>query len=206
VYALAGRSELSRITSIEIIRPQLATLDEWAKRTGEPALLALLRDPRIDHVSGDGRTFVMRSGRTFDIIEADALRPGSAYSGNLYSVGYFTLLRSHLAAGGIAVTWAPTSRVHDTFGTVFPHVLSFGDILVGSESPIPFDVNQVVARLRAPEVQAHYRRAGIDAEALLEPYLRNFARPAATPSGLRAMDLNEDLFPRDEFSAPRTAR
>jgi len=203
VYALAGRPELSRVTSIEIIRPQLATLKEWAKRTGEPALLALLGDPRIEHVSGDGRTFVMRSAHAFDIIEADALRPGSAYSGNLYSVGYFTLLRSRLAPGGMAVTWAPTSRVHDTFAAVFPHVLSFADILVGSDMPIPFDANQIRARLRAPDVQAYYRRAGIDIEALLEPYLGNFARPATTPSGPRKLDLNEDLFPRDEFSAPR---
>ena len=206
VHALAGRAELSRIASIEIIRPQLATLQEWAKRTGEPALLALLGDPRIEHVSGDGRTFVMRSEQPFDIIEADALRPGSAYSGNLYSVGYFTLLRSRLAPGGIAVTWAPTSRVHDTFAAVFPHVLSFGDILVGSDTPIPFDAEQIRTRLRAPDVQAYYRRAGIDIEALLEPHLRNFARPAPSSSQPRTMDLNEDLYPRDEFSAPRSPR
>ena len=203
VYALAGRQELSRVTSIEIIRPQLATLEEWGKRTGEPALRALLSDPRVDHVSGDGRTFLMRSGDTFDIIEADALRPGSAYSGNLYSVGYFTLLRSRLAPGGIAVTWAPTSRVADTFAAVFPHVLSFADILVGSETPIPFDADQITARLRAPGVHAYYRRAGIDLEALLAPYLRDPRTPASTPATRHRVDLNEDLFPRDEFSAPR---
>ncbi|MDQ3418365.1 MAG: fused MFS/spermidine synthase [Acidobacteriota bacterium] len=203
LYALAGRPELSRITSIEIIEPQLATLQDWARRTGEPALLALLSDPRIEHVSGDGRTFVMRSGQRFDIIEADALRPGSAYSGNLYSVGYFQLLRSRLAPGGIAVTWAPTSRVHDTFAAVFPHVLSFGDILVGSDSPITFDADQVRARLRTPEVQAYYRRAGIDIESLLARYLAAPVQVTTAAGNQQQVDLNEDLFPRDEFSAPR---
>ena len=43
--------------------------------------------PRIEHVTGDGRTYLMRSGRQFDIIEADALRPTSAFSGNVYSIG-----------------------------------------------------------------------------------------------------------------------
>ena len=202
VYALAGRSELERVTSVEIIRPQLETLKEWAKQTSDPALVALLGDSRIEHVSGDGRTFVMRSPQPFDIIEADALRPSSAYSGNLYSVGYFTLLRSRLAPGGMAITWAPTSRVHDTFISVFPHVLSFGNILVGSEMPIAFDVDQIRARLRAPGVDAYYRRAGIDIEALLAPYLST-AAVVPPSSGQAAMDLNEDLFPRDEFSAPR---
>ena len=54
---------------------------------------------------GDGRRFVMQSRERFDVIEADALRPNSAYSGNLYSREYFELLRSRLTPGGLAVTW-----------------------------------------------------------------------------------------------------
>ena len=50
------------------------------------------------------------SGAGYDIIEADALRPTSAFAGNLYSVEYFALLRDHLEPGGYAVTWAATER------------------------------------------------------------------------------------------------
>jgi predicted membrane-bound spermidine synthase len=203
VYAVAGRAELSRIVCVEIIEPQLATLAAWGARSGDAALASLLNDPRIAHVAGDGRAYVMRSPAAFDIIEADALRPGSAYSGNLYSVGYFTLLRSRLAAGGLAVTWAPTPRIHDTFTSVFPHALSFGDILVGSGSPIPFDPAEVRSRLQAPGVREHFFRAGVDLEALLAPYLANPPRRIESSSTPRPADLNEDLFPRDEFSVPR---
>ena len=42
----------------------------------------------------------MHSPAKFDIIEADALRPSSAYSGNLYSEEYFTLVREPAAATG----------------------------------------------------------------------------------------------------------
>ena len=49
----------------------------------------MLNDPRIQHVSADGRLALMRSTARFDIIEADALRPTSVYSGNLFSDGYF---------------------------------------------------------------------------------------------------------------------
>ena len=58
------------MTSIEIIRPQLATLRRWEQQTGYPALTALLSDPRIEHVFGDGRIHILRSERRFDIIEA----------------------------------------------------------------------------------------------------------------------------------------
>lgn len=202
VYSLAGRSELTGVTCIEIIAPQLATLQEWARRTADAGLVSALSDPRITHVSGDGRAFIMRSTRRFDIIEADALRPTSAYSGNLYSRGYFELLRSRLAPGGIAVTWAPTARIHDTFTTVFPHALSFGDILMGGNEPIRFEPAEIRARLKVPAVQAYYYRAGIDIESLLAPYLDRVPRTVGPSDRPSRSDLNEDLFPRDEFGVP----
>ncbi|MBA2305314.1 MAG: hypothetical protein H0W08_22155 [Acidobacteria bacterium] len=96
VHGVAGRPGLERITSIEIVGPQLETLQALAKRDPYGGLHGLLRDPRIEHVVGDGRTYLMRSSRSFDIIEADALRPTSAYSGNLYSDEYFRLVRERL--------------------------------------------------------------------------------------------------------------
>jgi spermidine synthase len=203
VYALSGRQELARAVCIEIVRPQLATLQAWARRTEYPPLGTLLSDARIEHVAGDGRAHIMRSRHRFDIIEADALRPGSAYSGHLYSVGYFSLLRSRLAHRGIAVTWAPTPRIHDTFTSVFPHVLSFGDIVLGSETPIHFAPHDVRARLRVPAVREHFQRAGVDLETLLAPYLDAAPRRIVSADTPRRHDLNEDLFPRDEFSLPR---
>jgi spermidine synthase len=202
VHAVAGRAELTRITSIEIIGPQLATLKEWRRRTEYGGLVALLSDARIEHVAGDGRAYLMNAERTFDIIEADALRPSSAYSGNLYSTGYFELMRSRLSPGGLAVSWAPTPRVLDTFLHVFPHALGFGDIVIGSTSPIPFDAGAIRTRLASPAVQEHYFRAGVNINTLLARYLDTppqlFVRATATP----AAGLNEDLFPRDEFGVP----
>jgi spermidine synthase len=206
LYSLAGRQELAKVVSIEIIRPQLATLKEWERRTGYPALTHLLSDPRIEHIAGDGRIHIMRSEQRFDIIEADALRPTSAYSGNLYSVGYFELLRSRLSDNGIAVTWAPTPRILDTFASVFPHVVAFGDVLLGSPSPIPYGPDAVRERLSVPAVQTYFNRAGIDIEALLLPYLTRTPQMIdRDPKKPVPADLNHDLFPRDEFSMPRAA-
>jgi predicted membrane-bound spermidine synthase len=202
VHAIAGRPELTRVTCIEIIRPQLATLQEWRRRTEYGGLAAVLSDPRVEQVAGDGRAYLVHSGRTFDIIEADALRPTSAYSGNLYSVGYFELVRSRLAPGGFAVSWAPTPRVLDTFMHVFPHALSFGDVVIGSTSPIRFDPAEIKARLADPAVQDYYFRAGVNIQALLAPYLDAAPRVLRGATGTSRANLNEDLFPRDEFGVP----
>jgi spermidine synthase len=202
VYAVAGRPELTRVICIEIIRTQLATLIEWRRRTQYTGLVSLLADPRIEQVAGDGRAYLMHGNRTFDLIEADALRPTSAYSGNLYSVGYFQLVRSRLAPGGLAVSWAPTPRVQDTFMQVFPHALSFGDILIGSLNPIRFDAGEIRARLQAPAVQQYYFKAGINIDALLAPYLERTPKVLSNADTPTAIDVNEDLFPRDEFGVP----
>lgn len=188
------------MTSVEIIGAQLGTLTQLAERRRDPALSALLSDPRIEHRVGDGRAFLRQSGQRFDIIEADALRPTSAFSGNLYSLEYFTLVRKHLASGGLAVTWAPTARVRRTFAAVFAHVLEFDQISVGSDTPIPFDPIQVTER--AMRVRAHFQAAGIDVEGLISPYVQSGPRRIGPDDPRDVRDLNTDLFPRDEFAWP----
>ena len=203
LFGLAGRPELERIACVEIIRPQLDTLNRLLERWRYPGLVSILTDPRIDHIYGDGRLHVMHAPHRYDIIEADALRPTSAYSGMLYSDAYFTLIRNRLTTGGLAVTWSPTPRVHNTFVSVFPHVLSYGDIVVGSNQPITFDREAIRRRLEDPRVRAYYGRAVVDIVALLTPYLDRAPRvygPGDDRSHLT--DINTDLFPKDEFSVP----
>lgn len=198
-FAALGRAEVQQLISVEIVGVQRETLQQLAKTKPYPGLVALLSDPRVEHRAGDGRAYILQAGRLFDIIEADALRPGSAYSGTLYSREYFDLLRRHLTPGGLAVTWAPTARIQRTFASVFPHVLAFHDIFVGSNAPIPFDPN--VVEMRAFDARHYFDAAGIDIVDLLRGYL-----PAARRFGpdeeRSSDDLNTDIFPRDEFALP----
>jgi spermidine synthase len=203
LFAMAGRPELERVTSIEIIAPQLATLRQLSRSIGYPGVLGILNDPRIEHVSGDGRLYLRRAGRKYDIIEADALRPTSAYSGNLYSDAYFRLLRDHLNPGGLAVTWAPTARVVRTFSTVFPYVWHGQAILMGSDAPINVNGPAILERLRRPKVASYFVLSGVDIETMLGPYLAGpwladgQSREQSAPG-----DINTDLHPRDEFDIP----
>jgi spermidine synthase len=199
-YAAASRVETERIVCVEIIRPQFATLRALAQRDAYGGLHALLRDSRVEHAVGDGRAFLMRTNRKFDIIEADALRPTSAYSGNLYSEAYFTLVRSRLKPYGLAATWVPTKRIGDTFIKVFPYVVDVPGVLIGSNEPFDIHAQEIATRLADTRVRDHYARAGIDIAALLAPYFKAASAPVGPEFNRAALvDVNTDLFPKDEY-------
>jgi predicted membrane-bound spermidine synthase len=200
-FAAAARPDVQRVVCIELIAAQRRTLERLAALRPYRGLLGLLRDPRIEHRVGDGRAYLQRTRARYDIIEADALRPSSAHSGNLYSVEYFNSVRRRLQFDGLAVTWAPTERIRATFLAAFPHVLALDDIYVGSGSPIPFDARLLVER--AASVRPYFEAAGVDIVAIVEDYLGRgpvlIGPDAARPMGA---ELNTDMFPRDEFALP----
>jgi hypothetical protein len=202
LFGTGGRPETERMECVEILAPQLRTLVLLDRGRPYAGLRALLRDGRVHHLATDGRALLMRSEPRYDVIQADALRPGSAYAGNLYSVEYFELMRRSLRPGGFGVTWAPTARTRNAFLKAFPHVLAFGDTLIGSGREITFDAGAVRARLDEPFTRLHYERAGIDIVSLLGPVLDAGPRVFGPEVDREALtDVNTDLFPRDEYLA-----
>jgi predicted membrane-bound spermidine synthase len=209
LFSIGGRPEVRSIRCIEILRPQLGNLRQLVQTHPDPGLLKLLEDKRVQHLSGDGRAYLMRSELRFDIIEADAQWPTTAYAGNFYSREYFELVKSRLKLGGFAVTWAPTERTHQTFLSVFPYVLRFGDnVDVGSLQPIAFDPANVYAQGQVKFVHDYFAEAGIDVEAMIKDYLEPGKVTAYGPDAIRPgpADINTDLFPRDEFDYHRSGK
>lgn len=203
-YGAAARSETRVVHCIEIVVPQLETLRRLDRTHVYPGLHLLLQDPRVHHVAGDGRAFLLHSAERLDVIEADALRPTSAFGGSLYSLEYFQLLRARLNPGGYAVSWGPTARIRQTFREAFPYVLLLNKVLVGSDQPIALDRDVLYARLREPFTHEHFERAQIDMPRLLDEFLRE--PPAIFGAKGRSAgpsDPNTDLFPRDEYLVPR---
>jgi predicted membrane-bound spermidine synthase len=202
-FSIGGRSATRTIDSIEIMSAQHAALQDLARLRRFPALQMLLDDPRVRHHFTDARAFLRKEGRRYDLIEADALMPTSAYAGNLYSVEYFELLRRSLKPGGYAVTWTPSERTRESFVRVFPFVLLFRSIAIGSDAPIVFDPDTVRSRLSDPFTQAHYGSGRVDVEGAIAPFLHEGA-VSYGPDFDRSVltDVNRDLFPQDEFGRP----
>jgi spermidine synthase len=113
-------------------------------------------------------------------------------------------VRRALAPGGIAVQWAPTPAVTAGFLQVFPHVVLVypSSILLGSDSPIPFDHLKIQEALRNdPQVRGHFLAAGVqpdDIEAMSSAPPRIWGPDSARPD-TRA---NTDLRPYDEYALP----
>jgi predicted membrane-bound spermidine synthase len=206
VHAVAGRRDLETIACVEIIKSQILTLRALDAVWPYEGLKHLLADSRVRHLAGDGRIHLMRGGAQYDIIEADALRPSSAYSGNLYSEAYFMLVRDSLKPNGLAATWAPTARVYNAFLRVFPYVVSVPGILIGSRSPIDLDRDAIAARLAASDARGYYAAAGIDIERMFAEYLTEPARYGPEFSRESLADFNTDLFPKDEFDLSPPAK
>ena len=190
------RPSTSRITVFEIVGSQLRALRQLAAEHELPGLRALLSDPRYAFLTADGRNAIDRGGPLWDVIEMDALWPRSAYSGNLYSVEFLSRAARKLKPGGLLCSWAPTPRIRASFYSVFPHVVELADgkILMGSNDPLPLQVEVWRERLAQVAVQG-YLGSGRSREVL--EYLES-AREGAAP----LVTLNQDLFPRDEFNSP----
>ena len=198
-WAAGCRRETRRLTVFEIAGGQRPLLARVAALQPLPELRALLEDPRLVLRVADGRHAIARRLDRYDLIEADALWPYAAGSGNLFSVEFFEECAARLAPGGLMCTWAPTPRVMAAFRTAFPHVLGPRNrsFLIGSREPLAVDVVAWRARALEPTVRDY-----LGGERVLDlvPVLE---RLAAVEDPLDEDVLpNRDLFPRDEFLAP----
>ena len=197
-WAASCREETRSVTIFELsaIQPQL--LRRLLKDAEVPKLRHLLEDPRVRIALKDGRNALASGGELFDVIEADALWPSAAYSGNLYSEQFFALCARQLKPGGLMCTWAPTGRVSAGFARVFPHVIAVanGSILLGSRERIPLSRDLWRESLMDGPVR-DYLGPGL-AHQVLER-LRAARRVELATDG----EANDDLFPRDEFATPR---
>ena len=196
-WAVGCRGETRSLRVFEIAAAQPHLLRAVSTVAPLAGLVELLSDPRLVVVAADGRQALAREERGYDIVQVDAMFRTSAGSGNLYSLEFFRLCASRLKPGGIVCTQKPSRRVGLTFAEALPHALDLGNIVVGSNEPLPIDLPAWEARLLRPEVARRFDRETLDG---IRARLRE-AVPARRNPGAR-VGLNRDLFPRDEFGTP----
>jgi spermidine synthase len=203
-YGMLLDPRIRSVETIEICEGLGELLAELGTRGGHESA-RLLADPRLDLRYGDGRKRLLSAEQPYDVITVDALRPQSAYSGNVYSVEFYQLVAERLAPGGLFAQWVPTERVLASVAEVFPHVTTAigpggADFLIASNQPIPTDRAGAVARFRARPHGAlsPEQRASLDwyfAHGTLTDVRRGEPRTESTPES----QLNRDLHPRDEY-------
>jgi spermidine synthase len=203
----SGLRALTRsITVFEIFRPQPRLLEaaarfDWPDDPALDRLKLFLKDERVRVVVADGRK-ALESGETlYDVIEADALWPEAAMSGNLFSVEFFEHCSRRLKPGGLMCSWTPTPRIRRTFRHVFPYVLTVegGGTSLGSNEPLAVDLAAWRQRITSPEIVAYL---GAEAAADVAQRLEKAQLRTDVPRD----EFNLDLFPRDEFLTPDPVR
>lgn len=126
-----------------------------------PDAPAILANPHNRTVVDDGRRYLLRTHRTFDVITVDPPPPvAAAGSSLLYSVQFYRIVRRRLTPHGILAQWLPDAgpRVRESVALalrqVFPHVLVFraargtGVHFMASMTPIRVpDVATFIARM-----------------------------------------------------------
>ncbi len=217
-WAAGVRPSLERIDVYEIARPEHVVmrrlLEDESEWFGSPSATQLFADPRLQLHFADGRLALRNSDRRYDVVEADALEPHMAYSGNLYSLEFYQSGARVLKPGGFLCSYVPTARTERTMVQAFPHVLRFqlGDLtfMVGSAEPVPFDRETVLSRLAEPGAQVYLRRSHMERAVVaeLEHYLERAVVTRIGPDDREAFlgggDINTDLFPRDEYTRHRS--
>jgi len=195
LFGIAGREETKNIVCYEIMPHQFDLLEKDYQLTRFTGTASLMNDKRVKFIFKDGRHGLQHSEQLFDIIQADALRPSSAFAGNLYSVEYFQLLKSKLKKGGYAVTWVPTERTRETFLQVFKYAVQCETTLIGSNEPIVLDSSSVLRNAGKKFSQDYYKKVSVD----IASGVRKALKTISYPSGNGKIEYNTDLFPRDEY-------
>lgn len=145
--ALEKYDEIERIDVVEISRelvPALLAQDDI------PWVHEALRSPKVNLIYDDGRAFLNKTDKRYDIIASAPIFAYNAYGGYLYSREMLELVRSRLNPNGIFVllndSLVPTMRFIQmrTFASVFPHfILDSGNYLHGSPDPIVIDFDRI---------------------------------------------------------------
>jgi spermidine synthase len=118
-------------------------------------------DPKGHIVIDDGRRYLKRTAKKFDVIVVDPPPPPEAAGSSLlYSREFYELARQHLKLGGILQAWFPGGEVATGQAVLrsihesFPHVRCFrsregwGIHLLASEEPIEtLDAHQLATRM-----------------------------------------------------------
>lgn len=143
--AIATHPEVKEIDCVEMV-PGLKKAAHFYSELNND----VIEDPRLNIMSGDGRHFLQKTSKKYDLISCDPTHPVLG-SGNLYTKDYFELCSKHLNDGGMVSQYLPLHKLRlvdllgiiKTFHSVFPNSTvwlgQYHAILLGSTDPIKID-------------------------------------------------------------------
>lgn len=145
--AVAYHPEVKKIDCVELV-PGLKETSHYYSGLNN----SIEKDPRLNIMKGDGRHFLSKTTKKYDLISSDPTHPLLG-SGNLYTKEYFELCKSKLNNNGMVSQYLPLHKLRKedllgiikTFNDVFPNSTvwmgNYHAILVGKNSDTKIDFN-----------------------------------------------------------------
>jgi len=176
-----------------------------------PSAAAVLKDPRVHVILGDGRAYLEAAAALYDIVILNLPEPATAQINRFYTREFFSRVRAKLNAGGVFSFRVPSSENYvspalrqflstmaGTLRTAFPEIKVIpGDsnIFLASARPLTVDADDFIRAIQRFRIQNTF----ISPEQLparLHPLrVRALAEKIASGPGL----LNSDLHPVSYF-------
>lgn len=123
----------------------------------------LFKDRRVEILAQDGRHYLMASGETFDMVNADLFLPYQSGAGSLYSREHFEHVKASLNPGGVFVQWLPMYQLTETeFGSIARTMLDvFEQVTVWRNNFIPGHEILALVGHRDPRPLPAYRTSNL---------------------------------------------
>ncbi|MEW6601058.1 MAG: fused MFS/spermidine synthase [Nitrospirota bacterium] len=174
----------------------------------------VLDNPKLRIIFNDGRNYLLTTKEKFDVITADPIHPWTQGSGYLYTSEYFRLASEKLLPGGIVCQWLPIyelsiedlKSVVGTFSANFTYTTAwltyFDAVIIGSNSPLLIDEEDLERRIAYPAVQEDLNQVMMGtAEDFLSYFIMGTDGMKAFGSGA-TINTDDNLYL--EFSAPHS--
>ena len=158
---------VERVTAVEIEPAILEASHYFDAHNHRP-----MENPKVRVVKNDGRNFLLVNDDQYDVIISEPSNPWMTVAANLFTREFFELGRHRLRTGGVFAQWLQLYGMSPddlkvlmrTFHSVFPHVLVFNTIedadliLVGSDRPLSFNLDDLGERMSELSVMVDLRR------------------------------------------------
>jgi len=198
---------VKRVECVEISRAVIASAPYFSDVNHSAA-----DNPKIRIIHDDGRNYLLRSRRHFDVITLEPMHPYLASATNLYSADFYRLCRKRLSEHGVMAQWAPMHMLSPaeyrmliaSFASVFPHTslwfLGTEGILIGSMDSLRIDIDALKQRMSADGVRDDLTKISLAGpERLVSCFLMGEQQIREYVKGVPV--ISDDM-PRIEFSAP----
>lgn len=132
--------------------------------------------PRLRVINDDGRNYLASTKKKYDVIVSEPSNPWLTGVSDLFTTNYFRITKKRLRPHGVYCQWVQLYEmspenvkiIYRTFASHFKYVIAFSaeelasdTILLGSDSPLPFDLKRISRHLAQPRVREEIGRASI---------------------------------------------